>query len=150
MSYNTNRRYTVEEIADLTALAAEAHQLDADVRAVMAELDDLLTSHGAYFPGWEAYYPELQPVIDALDVDKHPFQTANTSYIPQVGHYWNSKWNPTTWRQRNNQTRRDIANLRKAIEACGSIDADRLAEERAKRQAWEKACAMPRTRIAQA
>jgi hypothetical protein len=120
MSYNTNRRYTDEEIADLTALAAEIAQTDAEVRAVWGEMDALLNERNWNFPGWELHADEagLTPLLDAIDIDKHPFATINTSYIPQVGHYWNSKWNPTTWRQRNKRTQRDIANLRKAIAAC--------------------------------
>lgn len=122
MSYNTNRRYTADEIAELTMLAAEAQQIDSDVRVVMNELSALLEARGAAYPGWEMYHPELEPVIEATDVDKHPFMTANTSYIPQVGHFWVSRWNPTMWRQRNNRTRRDIANLKKAIASCAPVE----------------------------
>lgn len=125
MTINTRRTYTADDIADLTALAAEAQQLDAGVRAVWAEVDALLTARNAQWFGWEAYAEQLglAPLVEAIDTDKHPFATANTSYIPEVGHYWNSRWNPATWQQRNNRTRRDIANLRKALKACEVVNA---------------------------
>lgn len=118
MAINTRRRYTADDIAALTALQAEAQQIDAEVRSLMVDLGALLEAHGATYIGWEKYHPELDPVIEAMDTDKYPFATANTSYIPQVGHYWNSRWNPATWAQRNKRTRRDIANMRRAIALC--------------------------------
>lgn len=118
MAINTKRCYTADDIAELTVQAAEATRLDAEVREVMAELGAVLQAHGATGFGWEKYYPELLPIIEATDNDKHPFATANVSYIPQVGHYWNSRWNPATWAARNRRTARDIANLRKAIAQC--------------------------------
>lgn len=127
MTINTRRRYTADDIAALTALAAEAQQLDDECRELMIEVSALYESRGANWIGWECYaekmYPDLLPILAALDIDAHPFATANTSYIPQVGHLWNSRWNPTTWAQRNKRTRRDIANLRRAIAACEVVNA---------------------------
>lgn len=121
MANNTRRTYTADDIESLTVLAVEAQQLDAEVRAIMSEVGEMLEAHGATYPNWQEYHVELAPIVEALDTDKHSFSTANTSYIPQVGHYWNSRWNPTTWSQRNKRTRRDIANLRKAIEMCEAV-----------------------------
>lgn len=118
MARNTHRTYTADDITALTALAAEAKQLDAEVRAIMFEVSELLEAHGATYPNWQEYHPELVSMVEAMDTEKHPFATANTSYIPRIGEYWNSRWNPSTWQQRNKRTRRDIANMRKAIEAC--------------------------------
>ena len=121
MSINTNRRYTADEIAELTALAAEAQALDTETSNVMSDVSALYVVRGATWIGWELYaetlYPDLLPLLAALNVDAHPFATANTSYIPQVNHYWNSRWNPAIWRQCNKRTRRDIDNLRKALVA---------------------------------
>lgn len=115
---NTKRTYTADDISELTMLAAEAKQLDADVHTVMAEAQSVIEADGAGYPGWENYHPFLAPIIEALNPDKYSFATANTTYIPQVGHYWHSRWNPKTWAQRNKRTRRGIANLRKAIATC--------------------------------
>lgn len=124
MTINTNRKYTADDIEALTALAAEAKVIDGENRELMAKVGALLEARGADFPGWQRYAEEmgLAPLVEALDVDKHCFMTANTSYIPQVGHYWSSRWNPATWQQRNKRTRRDIVNLRKAIEACEAVN----------------------------
>jgi hypothetical protein len=117
----TRRTYTADDIASLTFAATEAQALDVEIREIMAEVSAILEAHGATYPAWQEYHPELAPIVEAMDTDKHPFATANTSYIPQVGHLWLSRWNPTTWHQRNRRTRRDIDNLRKAIEACGVV-----------------------------
>ena len=121
MAINTRRCYTADDIAALTALQAEANVLDAECRELMIEVSALYEARGANWIGWEAYaaemYPDLLPILAALETDAHPFATANTSYIPQVGHLWNSRWNPTTWQQRNKRTARDIKGLRKALSA---------------------------------
>jgi hypothetical protein len=122
MTINTRRRYTADDIAELTAQAAIAQRLDAEVREVMAEVQAAVEAAGADYPFWQAhaaeYHPQLLPVVEAMDTDKHYFATANTSYIPEVGYFWNSRWNPATWAARNRRTQRDIANLRKALKAC--------------------------------
>lgn len=122
MAINTKRTYTADDIAELTMLAAEAKQLDADVHTVMAEAQAIIEADGAGYPGWENYHPNLLPIVEATNWEKYSFATANTSYIPQVGHYWNSRWNPKTWAHRNNRTRREIANLRKAIAECEVVN----------------------------
>lgn len=122
MAINTRRAYTADDIAELTMLAAESQQLDTEAHVVAVEVGVILEAHGATYLGWQAYHPELAAIIEATDPDKHPFATANTSYIPQVGHYWNSRWNPATWSKRNKRTRRDIDNLRRAMATCEVVN----------------------------
>ena len=120
MTINTRRVYTADDIARLTAAQAQADALDQEVREVMAEVSTILNAVCGEHFGWQLYAEQygIAPLVDALDLDKHPMATANTSYIPQIGHLWNSRWNPTMWEQRNRRTRRDIDNLRKAIARC--------------------------------
>lgn len=119
MTINSNRRYTADDIAALITLQAEANVLDTECRNLMIEVSALYEARGANWIGWEGYademYPDLLPILAALNIDAHPFATANTSYIPQIGHLWHSRWNPTTWAQRNKRTARDIKGLRKAL-----------------------------------
>ena|SRR5215216_1696761 len=104
--------YTADQIAELTALADEARELDAEWRAVIANVGAIVDAVvGERYIGWESDYPELDNLLAPCEFRPAPFQ-----YIPRVGEFAvRNRYNAAEWRRLNNKCRREIAKTRKAI-----------------------------------
>lgn len=107
-------RYTAEEITELTILADEARTIDAEMRVLMIEVGDFLESAtGCRFIGWQAYFPELEPLDTATCAD---FRTAPFyKRLPEVNEYAYGKYiqYAADWKRMNNKCRREIAVVRR-------------------------------------
>lgn len=105
--------YTADQVAELTTLAAEARELDAEWRKLNAEIGAIVTAIvGEQYLGWETDYPELTAMMGG------EFTPAPFAYIPRVGEFATSnRYNAAEWRKLNNKCRREIADTRTAIAA---------------------------------
>jgi hypothetical protein len=127
----TTHIYTAEEITELTTLADEARALDAERRAVWAEIGAAIDRVAGFdFVNWCGpdagetvrtvdprwlEYPELAHIA-ALD---GAMELPNLQHMPQFAGQMAYKHiqRPADWRKLNNRCRKEIAKARKALEA---------------------------------
>ena len=120
--------YTANEVAELTALAAEARTLDAEWRAVADELGAIVDSlygftytdpaTGAQIHTTEMMWDRYAETADLAEACALDFMPAPFHYIPRVGEYCtHNRYNVAEWRKLNNRCRRNIAKARKTIKA---------------------------------
>jgi hypothetical protein len=116
--------YTAEEISELTNLANEARELDAEWRAVMAQAGEIIDrlygftysdrfgTHRSTQPGWHCY-PETADLADAVSRE---FRVAPFQQLPKVGEAaYKRIQRATEWRKLNNRTRKEIVFARNVV-----------------------------------
>ncbi len=105
--------YTAAEIAELSALADDAREIEAEARDVLAQAAEIITRKTGGGIGWQRYHPELSDLADAICQD---FRVAPYSnWMPAVGQFTTKLQRAAEWQKLNRRARREIANVRKAI-----------------------------------
>lgn len=125
----TIRRYSDQEAAALSALAAEARELEAQARDLLTHAGEIIDRVAGFDctingkaehhtdPRWSEY-PELAQIAAATAAD---FRVAPYAQLPQAGQVACKRFHsPAKWQTLNNRTRREIARLQVAIANYGA------------------------------